>query len=142
MKKSVGAIIFHNGKYLLQKRDNKKNIFFPNFWGVFGGTVDPKETKEKAVIRELREEISLEMHLKKKIFSSYFNSEIFKKKRDRTYYLCSFKSKNFNIVLNEGQKYKFFKIEEVKKLNIIPWDLEALLYYDLFYIKKLKLMPR
>ncbi len=142
MKKSVGAIIFHNGKYLLQKRDNKKNIFFPNFWGVFGGTVDLKESKEKAVIRELREEISLEMHLKKKIFSSYFYSEIFKKKRDRTYYLCEFKSKNFKIVLNEGQKYKFFKIEEIKKLNIIPWDLEALLYYDLFYIKKLKLMPR
>ncbi|MDC3288491.1 NUDIX domain-containing protein [Candidatus Pelagibacter sp.] len=142
MKKSVGAIIFYNGKYLLQKRDNKKNIFFPNFWGVFGGSVDPKESKKKAVIRELKEEISLEMHLKKKIFSIYFNSEIFKKKRDRTYYLCTFKSKNFKIVLNEGQKYKFFKIEEIKKLNIVPWDLKALLYYDLFYIKKLKLIPR
>lgn len=79
MKKSVGAIIFYNGKYLLQKRDNKKNIFFPNFWGVFGGSVDPKESKKKAVIRELKEEISLEMHLKKKFFQFILTLKFLKK---------------------------------------------------------------
>ena len=40
MIKSVGGIIFVNGKYLVQLRDNKKNIFFPGFWGVFGGLVE------------------------------------------------------------------------------------------------------
>ena len=41
MKVSVGAIIYRDGKYLLQKRDNKINkIFFPGYWGLFGGSVD------------------------------------------------------------------------------------------------------
>ena len=54
MKKSVGAIIYKNGKYLLQKRDNDKKIFFPDFWGVFGGNVESFESSNKAIIRELK----------------------------------------------------------------------------------------
>ena len=34
---SSKAIIFKNSKYLIQLRDNKRNIFFPNHWAFFGG---------------------------------------------------------------------------------------------------------
>ena len=33
---SVAALIFHEGKYLLQRRDNDNKIFFPYFYGFFG----------------------------------------------------------------------------------------------------------
>ena len=56
MIKSVGGIIFLNNKYLLQLRDKKKNIYFPGFWGVFGGLLNKREKFEKAIVREIKEE--------------------------------------------------------------------------------------
>ena len=141
MKKSVGAIIYKNGKYLLQKRDNDKKIFFPDFWGVFGGNVESFESSNKAIIRELKEEISVDMKIKLNIFNLFFKSKFFKKQRDRSYFHCEFKFLNSKIVLREGVSFKYFKINEIKKLKIIPWDLQAIIYFDLFHIKKQKLIP-
>ena len=42
--KSSKGIVVVKDKYLLQLRDNKKNIFFPNFWGLFGGSLNKNET--------------------------------------------------------------------------------------------------
>lgn len=140
-KISVGAIIYKDNKYLLQKRDFNQNIFFPGFWGVFGGSVEKYESKKLAMIRELKEELSLKLKIKKRIFSFNFKSKFFRKERDRSYYLCDFITSKPKIKLNEGIKYKYFKIEEIKKLNIIPWDLQAIIYFDLFYVKKKKLIP-
>ena len=38
---AVCVIITYKGKMLLQKRDNK-NIFFPNYFGLFGGAIEKK----------------------------------------------------------------------------------------------------
>ena len=43
--KAVKAIILVNKNYLLQLRDKKKNISFPNHWGLFGGRIDKKEKR-------------------------------------------------------------------------------------------------
>lgn len=52
------AILYREGKYLLQLRDNIPNIAYPGCWGLFGGHVEPKEDPDVAVVRELAEEIS------------------------------------------------------------------------------------
>ena len=52
------AIIFSNNKYLLQLRDNKKNILYPNHWALFGGRFKKNESAEECLIREIREEAS------------------------------------------------------------------------------------
>jgi 8-oxo-dGTP pyrophosphatase MutT (NUDIX family) len=54
---AVAAIITVEGAYLLQLRDNKRGIFFPAHWGCFGGAVEPGETNEQALARELHEEL-------------------------------------------------------------------------------------
>ena len=58
---AVAAIIVVGGRYLLQLRDNKHGIFFPARWGCFGGAIDPGETEELALARELHEEIGIEL---------------------------------------------------------------------------------
>jgi|SanBayMetagenome_1026888.scaffolds.fasta_scaffold38014_2 8-oxo-dGTP diphosphatase len=51
------AFIYQGSRLLLQLRDNKPDIYYPNYWGLFGGAVDPGETPLEAIKRELEEEI-------------------------------------------------------------------------------------
>ena len=55
----AAIIIFDDGKYLLQLRDDKPGIFFPGHWGLFGGGVDAGEHPLDALRRELGEELGL-----------------------------------------------------------------------------------
>jgi 8-oxo-dGTP pyrophosphatase MutT (NUDIX family) len=50
-----------DSRYLLQHRDDRPDIFFPNYWGNFGGAVERGETKEEALRREIREELEFEV---------------------------------------------------------------------------------
>jgi 8-oxo-dGTP pyrophosphatase MutT (NUDIX family) len=56
----VAIIVVDDGRYLMQLRDNKPGIFYPDHWGLFGGAVDPGEDAEAALRRELMEELELE----------------------------------------------------------------------------------
>jgi 8-oxo-dGTP diphosphatase len=51
------AFIYQGSRLLLQLRDNKPDIYYPNYWGLFGGAVDPGETPIQAIAREIEEEI-------------------------------------------------------------------------------------
>lgn len=46
---------------LLQLRDDIPGIAFPGYWGFFGGHIEPNETPEEALARELWEEIGYEI---------------------------------------------------------------------------------
>ena len=52
------AILFKDGQFLLQLRDNIPTIIYPGHWAFFGGHVEPGETAEAGVWRELKEEIN------------------------------------------------------------------------------------
>jgi 8-oxo-dGTP pyrophosphatase MutT (NUDIX family) len=70
---AAAALLIVDGRYLLQLRDNKTGIFFPNHWGCFGGALDPGETPEQTLIREVREELGLA--LKPGAFSYFMQLE-------------------------------------------------------------------
>jgi 8-oxo-dGTP diphosphatase len=54
------AMLQRDGRWLMQLRDEIPNIVAPGCWGLFGGHLDPGETPEQALRRELLEEISLQ----------------------------------------------------------------------------------
>lgn len=57
---SIILLTLPDGKLVLHRRDDKapKN---PNVLGLYGGTVDPGESYDDAMIRELKEETSLDV---------------------------------------------------------------------------------
>lgn len=52
------AILHRDGKFLMQLRDDVPGIIYPGHWGLFGGHLEPGESADVAVRRELLEEIS------------------------------------------------------------------------------------
>jgi 8-oxo-dGTP diphosphatase len=61
--REIAAIIFENekGEFLLYLRDNKPGIPFPDHWDLIGGHVEEGETPEQALVREVKEELGLEL---------------------------------------------------------------------------------
>jgi 8-oxo-dGTP pyrophosphatase MutT (NUDIX family) len=47
-------------RYVMQLRDDRPGIFYPNRWGLFGGALEPGETSVQAAERELFEEIGID----------------------------------------------------------------------------------
>ena len=52
------AMLHRDGRWLMQLRDEIPATVAPGCWGLFGGHLDPGETPEQALRRELLEEIS------------------------------------------------------------------------------------
>jgi 8-oxo-dGTP diphosphatase len=48
-------------RVLLFLRDDKPDIPFPNMWDVPGGHLEPGETPEQCIVREMKEEIDLDL---------------------------------------------------------------------------------
>ena len=129
MIRSAGAIIFIKKKYLLQLRENKKNIYYPGFWGVFGGLLEKNEGFEKGLEREVKEETNLNVKASRMILSNNFKFLDYKI-RYRMYFECQVLN-NKKITLNEGKSYKFHSFKEIKKLKVVPLDFAAIHYHYL-----------
>ncbi len=57
----VGCFLEHNGKFLmLHRQDHKRE---GNLWGVPAGKIDPGETKEEAIVREVFEESGVRLEV-------------------------------------------------------------------------------
>ena len=136
MKFSVAAIITFKNKYLVQKRDQKKN-FYPGFYGLFGGTQEGTEKPLDTIKRELLEEINLSLLNINKFITIKLESNLFNPKNssvfNRHIFVCKLTKQNKNhIKINEGEYYKFYNISEIKKIEMAPFDKALILYYDLF----------
>lgn len=117
---AVKAIIFNaDGKILLQKRDNHKNLPFANCWNFFGGIVEKEESLTAALKRELNEEIS---YIPKNIENAAFNW-IWKSEWRQTvnhFYPLLWDGQISDFDLKEGQEMRLFSLDEILKLELVP----------------------
>ena len=56
---AAAIIVTPDRRFLLQLRDAKPDIWFPDSWSLFGGGIETGETPAQAIVRELAEEIEL-----------------------------------------------------------------------------------
>ncbi|MCK5051395.1 MAG: NUDIX domain-containing protein [Candidatus Cloacimonetes bacterium] len=104
MRHYGSSIIFVNDKeeVLLFLRDDKPGLPYPNMWDVPGGHVEENETPKKCIIREMKEEMNLDLKDFQLLCQTEFDDRI-----EYTYW----KKVDLNIAeinLMEGQYLKWF----------------------------------
>ena len=93
-------------------RDDKPDIPFPNMWDVPGGHVEPGETPEECIVREMKEEMGLDLE-----GFQLFSVKTFSDRIENTYW----KKANLmirDIRLTEGQYLKWFSEQEAKETEL------------------------
>lgn len=126
---SAVAIIVWDQKYLVQLRSQKPGVYYPGFWGLFGGGVDEGETPEAALHREIREELGAGV-----LSIEYFTEFTFDfaSRRSlplyRRFYTVNIDREGIeNIQLGEGQDARLFTGRELfAQPRIVPYDAFAL----------------
>ena len=145
MIKSASVVIYFKNKFLVQKRSNIKNIYFPNLYGLFGGGLNRNENFPEGIRREIYEEIGLKFNLNKikLFFEISIRSKHFKKPRSRKYFSIKITNKHLKLIkLNEGQSFHLLTLNQIKKLNFVPWDLSAILYFSNYINKNKSVKPK
>lgn len=111
MKQTATAILINTkGEFVLQKRDNKPNIAEPGKVVNFGGSVEDGEDPKMAMIRELKEELNLDIKPNEVFeFDVSVRPNYFGEMRiANTFFIEGVNSDN--LVLNEGEAIIFIKI--------------------------------
>ena len=119
--KVVAAIIKSEDKILATKRGYGE---FINMWEFPGGKIEPGETKKQALVREIKEELNIEINVDKfaiDIEYQYPNFYLF-----MSCFMCSIKEGSIELL--EHNDGKWITKEELNTLNWLPADIDAVNY--------------
>ena len=124
----IGIIVINDkGEILLQKR-SKTQDSWPNYYTIsVSGHVLKGETYRKAGLRELKEELGIEIEIQK--INKFLLFE-----KERSHMAMIFRGKytdgveNLHVNQKEISNVKFFNIGDIKKMtsNLTPFALESL----------------
>jgi 8-oxo-dGTP pyrophosphatase MutT (NUDIX family) len=124
---AAAVIVLDDGRYLLQLRDQKPGIFYPGHWGLFGGAIDVNETPGMALVRELREEIGLEIAEARPLteFSFTFGRH---GRIQRYFYEVSIRAEILpELRLREGAEMRAFSASDIlTRPRVVPYDSFAI----------------
>ncbi len=108
LRKVALAILYREGQFLMQLRDDFPHIVHPGIWGFFGGHIEPGESAHTSIVRELQEEIG---YAPPKLV-------LFRQERDaqsqRYYYHGELAVPVGELKLNEGQDLALCSAAEIR----------------------------
>jgi 8-oxo-dGTP diphosphatase len=117
------------GKVLLQLRDDKPDIPYPNCWGTFGGQIEENETPEEAIVREIMEELEYKLSSQE-----YFGNFPFDGYDIYMYKIIDHNLTLDDITVKEGQKGGFFSLEDIQDADCATNCKEIVIaYFKMFH---------
>ena len=119
IKVSMGIILDSEGRILIAQRNLQKN--FGGMWEFPGGKQEVGESPEQALIRELKEELSIEVEVLRSFPPYDFRDESI----EVSFYPIQCKIIGGMIVNNEHEEVKFISFEEIDNFEFAPPDYET-----------------
>ena len=132
----AGIIPMEDGFAFMHRKDVKKRKDFQEYYTFPGGGVEEGETPEEGILREVKEELGIEVGIVKKLYE--MNSEKFKQKE-----ICDYLGGEFGTgdgpEFNCDPKYidsgkylpEIIKREEVENLLLLPFEIKEKFVEDI-----------
>lgn len=114
MKRKGTSIIFYNEKncLLLFLRDDKPGLPYANMWDIPGGHVEKGESPDECIVREMKEEIGVDIGV-----PYLFNVYDFDVRIEYVYVSqCQYQIENLS--LTEGQALRWFSEKEISETEL------------------------
>jgi 8-oxo-dGTP diphosphatase len=122
--KVVAGLIFQNDKLLICQRPNLMD--HPLKWEFPGGKIKNDETNEEALIREINEELSINIINCKELISYNYSYKNLNKRLFIYFYLVNnFSGKVFN---NFHKELKWIEIKDIREYDFLEGDLKIIDY--------------
>jgi 8-oxo-dGTP diphosphatase len=122
MVKKIALVILEqqNGDIALQLRDNKPTIAHPNRWGLFGGKIEEGEQPKQAALREVAEELTIQLQPQHLTFLQKFSLE-----PQKEHFLFHYLLENElqQATLTEGQAFHYWIPNEIQKGHLENHEL-------------------
>jgi ADP-ribose pyrophosphatase YjhB (NUDIX family) len=126
----VAGIAIHNNRILLH------TTLTDDFWNLPGGRVEFNESTDRTIIREIKEELDIEVRTKELLFvrEDFFEYDDKQYHEIGFYYLIDFpegheviKKDDDFVGTEEGSKliFKWFPLDQLKDLNVYPEILKT-----------------
>lgn len=115
----VAAIIQHNDKILCVQRGENKLSYISKKYEFPGGKIELGESKEETIIREIKEELNMEISVIKEFITVNHQYPDFYLTMHS--YICS--CENNSVTLTEHIDYKWLSIGEMEQLDWAAADI-------------------
>lgn len=114
----VAAIICHNNKYFACQRGYGE---FKDFWEFPGGKIEPGESREEALKREIREELDLSICIDSFLTTIEYNYPNFH--LTMHCFLCSIDSQD--PIIKEHENARWLLKEQLHSVQWLPADIKV-----------------
>lgn len=137
IKKTGRAIIFNNSDEIITIKRTKYNEFneiIKEYYTLPGGHLEKDESFEEATIREVKEELGIDVNIIKEVMS-FYNEDL---KQDEKFFLCKYVSGNIGTGIGEEWenqdyikygKYEivYLNVNKLEEYNLLPIEIKQLI---------------
>jgi len=118
----VAAFLVRDGRFLLSCRSSGP---YSGKWEFPGGKIEPGETEEEAIIREIKEELGMDISTGKKM--GVFTHDYPERTIEMTLIECVPENEEWQISSDGSHTdFRFVNEEEATSLDVLPLDLKIL----------------
>ena len=122
--KVVAAVIFQEGKVLCVQREEHEKAYVSLKWEFPGGKIEVGESREEALVREIEEELAVEIHELQYLMTVEYSYPDFHLTMHA--YTCALKAGE--VELREHVGLKWLALEELDQLDWAAADVPVVEY--------------
>ncbi len=127
----AGAVILledDEGRYAFQLRDNRPDVAYADYWGLFGGWMERGETPEQCIRREVLEELGVTLD------PAHLEFLVRHRAGDIVAHVFRYPAENAlgTAELHEGQRWEFLSRLDMAKRRIVPLHEDIVVWFEAF----------